>query len=159
VCIKIKNRSSLSVRVVILDLQPDWGITQVFPFHRESPYYRLDPGETLRFSLQGQLPQGFSDATDEIMLIGTLSAVDFGWLELAPLSSEAPAINEADSRKLSIEGSPKPLSAKPRVKANRHGSSMEEWTVVRARIRIRHRESKPEKGCSRMVQQTGDGAE
>jgi predicted phosphodiesterase len=92
VFLRIKNLSNKAVNVTVLDLQPDWGISQVYPSvdpdtGEAKDYELLEPGEenALLIPLRTDLPEGYQQGTDVIKAIATLEGTSFRWLELPPL--------------------------------------------------------------------------
>jgi hypothetical protein len=81
--VQIKNNSSQVLNVAVLDLQPDWGITQVFP--RDTQFLPLDPGQEQLLPLQANLPTGYTSGRDVLKIFATIGPVDFRWLELPAL--------------------------------------------------------------------------
>jgi len=90
VFIQVRNTAPTALNVAILDLQPDWGISQVLPPPSDSDWMPLDPGEDWLFPLRAQLPDG-ADCTaggtqaeyvDVLMAVATIGPTSFRWLEL-----------------------------------------------------------------------------
>ncbi len=72
------------LNITILDLQPDWGITQVYPAGAGA-FETLDPGIELVLPLQAHLPEGYEQCKDVIKIFATLETTNFRWLELPTL--------------------------------------------------------------------------
>jgi predicted phosphodiesterase len=92
VFLRIKNMSKRAVNVTVLDLRPDWSISQVHPAVDEDTgeakdYELLEPGEenALLIPLRGDLPQGYQEGTDIIKVIAAVDGTSFRWLELPAL--------------------------------------------------------------------------
>jgi hypothetical protein len=82
--LRVKNESDRILNVTILDMQPDWGISQIYP--SGSAYFEpLDPGQEITMPLRVDLPPQYVEGTDLIKVFGTLGSADFRWLELPPL--------------------------------------------------------------------------
>ncbi len=84
--LRIRNSSSRVLNITILDLQPDWGITQIYP--SGSGFFEpLDPGQELPvpIPLQAYLPPGYIEGRDLIKVFATVGTTNFRWLELPPL--------------------------------------------------------------------------
>lgn len=88
--LEIENQSSLSLNVVVLDLQPDWGIEQIFPSKRDAEFWPLDPREKKTICISGYLPEGCAESSDIIKAFGTTGVPSLLWRELPPLSKPAP---------------------------------------------------------------------
>jgi hypothetical protein len=87
VCLRIHNGSSLDLNVVALDLQPDWGITQIIPSTAGSLFEPLDGGEELDIPLMVDLPSGYQEGSDVIKVFATITPANFRWLELPALDN------------------------------------------------------------------------
>ncbi|MGZ4864913.1 MAG: caspase family protein [Halobacteriota archaeon] len=82
------NDSSRILNVTVLDLQPDWGITQIYP-SGAGVFEPLDPGQEITLPLQASLPQGYADGADRIKVFATTGTTNFRWLELPSLDQPA----------------------------------------------------------------------
>lgn len=85
VILKIKNMSPLVLNVVALDLQPDWGITQIYPNPTDCDFMPLDPGQEIMIPLQASLPAGYTEGSDCIKVMATKEPMSYRWLELPSL--------------------------------------------------------------------------
>jgi hypothetical protein len=85
---RIQNNSSEVLNVAILNLQPDWGITQIYPSKQDSCFHPLDPGEELLLPLKAHLPLGYTSIKDVIKVFATVNSTDFRWLELPALDQQ-----------------------------------------------------------------------
>jgi hypothetical protein len=86
VTFRIKNLSENLLRVVVLDLQPDWGISQVHP---DPPllFQELDAGGEELVTLHAGLPEGYSEGRDTLKVFASLDSANFRWLLLPGLDS------------------------------------------------------------------------
>jgi hypothetical protein len=84
--IRIRNESPHILNITVLDLQPDWGITQIYPGGLGF-YEPMDPGQELQLPLQASLADEYMRGTDVIKVFATIDATNFRWLELPPLDS------------------------------------------------------------------------
>lgn len=83
--LKIRNEYAPNVlNVTVLDLQPDWGISQIYPA-RAGSYESIEPGCELILPLNVTLPEGYREGTDIIKVFATIDATSFRSLELPPL--------------------------------------------------------------------------
>jgi len=82
--LKIKNLSDGLLNVVVLDLQPDWGISQVHPIP-PSWFIELEKGCEEVVPLHAYLPDGYPAGRDILKVFASLSTPHFRWLELPPL--------------------------------------------------------------------------
>ena len=75
------------LNITVLDLQPDWGITQIYPSGAAEWFVSLDPGKDVLIPLNATLPEGYSEGTDTIKVFATFgeSTTNFQWLQLPPL--------------------------------------------------------------------------
>ena len=83
---KIPDRPEQNViKITVLDLQPDWGIQQVYPNPDEANYKTLDPESDDIIPFQGSLPLVIQKEKMFLKVFGAFEPTDFRWLELSPL--------------------------------------------------------------------------
>jgi hypothetical protein len=85
VALRIRNRSSRVLNVAVLDLRPDWSVTQVYPPGAGDSFVSLDPGEERQVRFRAGLPEGYTEGTDVLKVFATLGTTGFRWLELPAL--------------------------------------------------------------------------
>jgi hypothetical protein len=84
VFLRIRNNYSDILNITVLDLQPDWGVTQIYP--PGSGYFEpLDPGRELTLSLHASPLTDMGEGTHIIKVFATVGVSNFRWLELPPL--------------------------------------------------------------------------
>lgn len=82
--VRIRNDSAQVLNVAVLNLQPDWGITQVYP--AGAAYFEpLDAGQEILLPFSAALPEGYVKGTDVIKVFATVGCPNFRWLELPAL--------------------------------------------------------------------------
>lgn len=86
VFLRIKNRARRVLNVTVLDLQPDWGISQIHPAQQD--YDTLDPDGELRVKLRVSLPPGYQEARDLLKVFATVGPASYRWLELPALNGQ-----------------------------------------------------------------------
>ena len=81
---RIENLSDTLLNVAVLDLQPDWGISQVHP---EPPlwFVELGPGGEELIPLRAGLPDGWRKGRDTLKVFASLGSANFRWLQLPSL--------------------------------------------------------------------------
>jgi hypothetical protein len=90
--LRIENASTKILNITIFDLQPDWGIRQVYPETADSEI--LDPGGSIELPMNDvSLPQGYTEGVDTVKVFATIEATSFRWLELPVL--DAPIMRSA----------------------------------------------------------------
>jgi hypothetical protein len=87
--VRIRNDYSQALNVTVLDLRPDWGITQIYPA-RAGLFEPFDPGQEVLLPLCAELPPGYEEGLDIIKVFATVGVPNFRWLEL-PALDEPPA--------------------------------------------------------------------
>ena len=83
--VRIRNESSQVLNVTVLDLQPDWGVKQVYPAGPGDYFVALDPGQEQILPLQASLPTQYKEGTDTVKVFATTRTTNFRWLELPSL--------------------------------------------------------------------------
>lgn len=80
----VENRSYLPLHLVLLDLQPDWGISQIVP--ETLGCIQIDAESRLEIPLRSHLPEGIDAGTDVLEVLAAEEPLDCRWMELPPLS-------------------------------------------------------------------------
>lgn len=136
---RIQNNYSAVLKLAVLDLQPDYGITQVYPSGQES-FITLDPGKEIVLPLQAYLPEGYTDARDIIKVFATLGGTDFHWLELPALDkplrrtrsiTRGGALSSLEQLQLAIAGE-RPVTRN----LNPAAYPSKEWVVAQLEVRM-----------------------
>jgi hypothetical protein len=86
VLVQVRNDSSQVLNITALDLQPDWGITQVYPSKSDKYSLPFEPGQKEILPLRASLPAGYTEGTDVVKVFATADSTSFRWLELPPLN-------------------------------------------------------------------------
>ena len=105
IALRLQNNSSQVLNVTVLDLQPDWGVTQAYPRSSDSYFMPIDPGKSEDIPLKVSLPQGYKGGKDIIKVFATVGPTNFRWLELPVL--DQPISTKGGTR--SIRGANNPL--------------------------------------------------
>jgi hypothetical protein len=82
---RIYNNSQQPLNITALDLQPDWGISQIIPEENKSDFETLEPGKHIDFPFQTGLPEGYKEGKDTIKIFATVNPTQYRWLLLPPL--------------------------------------------------------------------------
>ena len=137
--VKLVNRSSQTLNMVVLDLQPDWGIQQVFPGKNDTAFWPLDPGDERMLRIQGSLPDGYDEGIDILKAIGTLGAPDFRWLELPALDKPQLPSNKRGLPRGALNQLFAALAAHAPRKRHLNPSEFasEEWGTAQVEVRVR----------------------
>jgi hypothetical protein len=136
----LPKESRQVLNVTILDLQPDWGVKQIYPSSPGANFIPIDPGEEKLFPLQADLPSTYKEGKDIIKVFATLDQTNFRWLEL-------PSLDESLVQRESTRGfSPKnPLEeliaaiTKDRAVTrdlNPSAAPSKEWTTAQIEVHI-----------------------
>ena len=83
---RIYNNSLQPLNITALDLQPDWGISQIIPDENKGDFETLEPGKHINFAFQTGLPEGFKEGKDIIKIFATVKPTQFRWLLLPSLN-------------------------------------------------------------------------
>ncbi|MGB7923285.1 MAG: caspase family protein [Pyrinomonadaceae bacterium] len=118
--LRIKNSSSAVLNITVLDLQPDWGISQVYP--SGAAYFEpLDAGRELLLPLHAHLPHDFTKGIDIIKVFATTEASNFRWLEL-------PALERLSVADIASDDATRHLSS--------HAPASSEWTTSQVEAQV-----------------------
>lgn len=82
--VTIENRSYRPVYAVLLDLRPDWQISQIAPSVAGSILLEANASRELLFD--SYLPAGLEGGTEVLKVFGSTAPMEVRWLELPPLA-------------------------------------------------------------------------
>jgi hypothetical protein len=91
VYIRVKNTSSQTLNIAVLDLDPTWAISQIPIKGIPAPFYQLQGREELFIGrIRPTVPEGkgYEQVTETLKLFATRGLADFRWLALTPLDEE-----------------------------------------------------------------------
>lgn len=88
--LRIVNRSSLRLDFAVLDLAPDYSVTQLLPPRKTLSLLPIDPGECHEMRVEGCLPEPLQEGVDILKIFATRGTVSYRWLELPPLGKPDP---------------------------------------------------------------------
>jgi hypothetical protein len=91
----IKNESNLDLNVVVMDLQPDWAISQFDILEDGASFVPFAPRQEELITLSFKLAEGYKEGKDILKVFTTLKPAKFRWLELPSLDKPIQARNAA----------------------------------------------------------------
>lgn len=83
----VRNKSAQALNITLLDLQPDWGITKLYPPDADSEL--LDARGELPIQLEFELPEGYPEGRETLKVFATVGNTSFDWLQLPALDKPA----------------------------------------------------------------------
>ena len=95
--LRIKNASTGKLNITVVDLQPDWGISQIFPAGHGDYFVEFESGQEMIIPLEAGLPTGYEEGKDLIKVFATVTTSNFRWLEL-------PALDQPLVRSIAVRG-------------------------------------------------------
>jgi hypothetical protein len=152
--LRVRNDSFEILNVTIMDLQSDWGITQIYP--SGSGFFEpIDPAQELPLiPLQASLEPGYTEGADVVKVFATVGTTNFRWLELPPLDKPL-------ERSMATRGGPtsaldEMLSAfstgEPKTRnLNLAAYPSKEWITAQVEVRVQKAEAKPKKAPKQKV--------
>lgn len=144
-CLRVKNLSNEPVNLTVLDLQPDWGISQIYPPPPETGEAKdndlLEPGEekALLIPIRADLPAGYQQGVDTIKAIASVESTSFQWLKL-------PALDQPDGTRSFKRGPANPLEQlmesftageMTRQVVNLNAPKAKSWGTAEVEVRVR----------------------
>jgi hypothetical protein len=108
--LRIKNEAAQSLNVCVLDLEPGWGVRQIYPGGVGDHFVEFEPGQELVLPLRAGLPAGYQQGTDTLKVFATVGTTNFRWLEL-------PALDQ-------------PITRSPVVSGRKPGNPLEEMLAA-----------------------------
>lgn len=88
-CARIVNTSKQTLNLGVLDLQPDWGVRQVFPASGDADCATLEAGQALLLPLRADLPPGLAAGIDLLKVVASSEWIKLRWLELPALGTSS----------------------------------------------------------------------
>ncbi len=82
---RIYNNSQQPLNITALDLQPDWGISQIMPDENKGEFETLEAGKHIDFLFRQDFPEGYKEGKDTIKIFATVKPTQFRWLILPSL--------------------------------------------------------------------------
>ncbi len=142
--LRIRNDAAQVLNVAMLDLQPDWGITQVYPPGKGDYFVAFEPGEEKILPLKTDLPGNYEQGTDVLKVFATVGSTNFRWLELPPLDEQRVERSLSRAPEGPLE---KVLSAftseRPRMRNVTFGDyPSAEWVTAQVEVRMQRRKQK-----------------
>jgi hypothetical protein len=138
--IRIANRSSLRLDFAVLDLAPDYSVTQILPQPNSFSLLALDPGQEEEVRVRGWLPRGYEEGKDILKVFATQGAANFQWLALRALNNPGPALHPRIDPEKPLEKLFARLAAiRPAQRSGVTPSAFpeEEWITAQVEIRVR----------------------
>jgi hypothetical protein len=83
--LRIKNKTDKVLNVTVLDLDPGWGVAQVYPTIMDGIFIPIDADTEEFFPLDVALPPNYVEGKDIIKVFATIDQTSFRWLELPSL--------------------------------------------------------------------------
>ncbi|MEH2253150.1 caspase family protein [Nostoc sp.] len=88
VFLSIRNDSSQTLNVAVLNLEADWAIEQIFP--QKQKFWTLEAGKDIVMPLKASLDGKGNEVENTVKVFGTLDAADYQVLELPSLDQPMP---------------------------------------------------------------------
>jgi len=89
--LRVKNTTSQTLNISVLDLDPTWAISQIPIKGIRSPFYQIQGREEFFIGrIRPRVPEGkgYEKVTETLKLFATRGLADFRWLELSSLDEE-----------------------------------------------------------------------
>ncbi len=147
--LRVRNDSSEVLNVTVMDLGPDWSVSQIYP-SGAAAFEPLDPGQELPIlRLQSSLPPGYEQGTDVIKVFATVGTTNFQWLALPAL--DEPPIAKKATRSVAGSALDELLAAftsgAPKTRnLNLAAYPSKEWATAQVEVRIEKEQPKQKKG-------------
>jgi len=138
----IRNSSTQSaLNVTVLDLQPDWSVTKIFPPDKDSEL--VDPGGSVEVPLVFELPSAYKESLETIKVFATAGSTSFDWLQLPALDKPLESRGAKRSSGSALENLIAEFSADaPPTNATRArlgNVAVAKWTTAQADVLVRRR--------------------
>jgi hypothetical protein len=131
VSLRAHNQSPETLNITVMDLRPDWGITQVFP-SRAGLFETVEAGGELLIPLRADLPAGYEEATDVLKIFATTEAADLRSLVLPALAAH-PAVASHARRPPAVRGG----ASDGETQDTRAVLGSADWTALELTVHVR----------------------
>lgn len=140
--LRVTNFSKTPVNLTIMDLQPDWGISQIYPDAQSGlDYELLEPGadKALLLPIGAWLPDDYQEGVDTLKVFATIEGTSFRWLEM-PALDQPPAATKGtrdpgDALEQLMSAFISPTLTRQMV--NLSAPKGRSWTATEVEVRVR----------------------
>ncbi|MBH8571552.1 caspase family protein [Nostocaceae cyanobacterium CENA369] len=136
--LSIRNNSTETLNVAVLNFESDWSIQQIHPQRPTELFITLEPGKEEKIPLQPTLEGEGNEVENTVKVFATKDQANFRWLELPSLDEEivqkgfaARPLNPLEALLAAIDGE-QPTTRKLTVAA----SPSREWTTKQVTLII-----------------------
>jgi hypothetical protein len=138
-CLRVTNNSAQVLNIAVLDLQPDWGVSQAFPTDQNLDFEPLDPkGEPLVIPLRAGLPEQYAEGADTLKVLATVGTTSFRALTLSALDQPAQPKGARGPQNPLEELVQAVAAEKPLTRTlSPSATPSREWAVAQVEVRIR----------------------
>ena len=142
-CLRVINSSKTPLNITIIDLSPDWSISQIYPDPDVKEYELLETGNdaALFFEMETWLPENYAEGTDTLKVFANVEGTSFRWLELDGLDKGERSVRSFDVPKDALEAlmsnfsAPNMRNMKPVVNLSSPGGR--NWTTAQVEVVVR----------------------
>jgi hypothetical protein len=139
VWLRITNLSKIPVNITVMDLQPDWGISRLYPPPEWGMDYELlESGQDIPISITTSLPEDYQDGTDTLKVFAVVDGASYDGLIMDSLDKPP---SEPKSTRFALDelGQFLQAFASPRLKRHAIVSAPKggSWTTTSIELHIR----------------------
>lgn len=140
--LRVTNLSKTAVNLTIMDLQPDWGISQMYPDAAAEMDYDLlesGAGNALLLPMTAWLPDDYQEGADTLKVFAVVEGTSFHWLEMPALDQPpaapkgSPAVDDALEQLMTAFNA----SKLTRQMINMSAPKGRSWATTQVEIQIR----------------------
>jgi Caspase domain len=88
VFLSIRNDYLQPLNLAVLNLESDWSIAQIYPYHAGELFFTLDPGQKQVIPLSPSVEGEETFVENTVKVFSTIGAANFRWLELPSLDEK-----------------------------------------------------------------------
>lgn len=85
--VRIQNQYPQNLNVTVLNVQPDWGVGQLYP--DTTDFELIERGKELSFKFGVYLPTNYKEGNDVLKVFANINAINYRWLKLPSLENLA----------------------------------------------------------------------
>lgn len=133
--VRIQNQYSQNLNVTVLNVQPDWGVGQLYPNMTDSEL--IERGKELSFKFGIYLPTNYEEGSDILKIFANINAISYRWLELPSLDSTKRTLQTRHPKQDSLEQLFEALVRNSKKTRNaRLISSPNKWIAVNVKLKV-----------------------
>lgn len=133
--LQLTSKSKKVLNFAVLDLAPDWSVTQILPGDQEA-MASIEPGKMITKVYRTTLGEGYQRGTDILKVIATTETGSFRWLEMKALGGGPRRTRGALAPRSALDALLNSINFPTTRGVETARAASQEWTVAQAQLNI-----------------------